>query len=58
LVTWLSYDEIITKMIEEQQEPLTKEEIEDIQEGLEDVKAGRVIPIEKAAKRYGIKLKA
>ncbi len=53
-----SYDEIINKMIQDAEEPLTKDEINDIQEGLEDVKAGRVKSIEEVAKNYGIKLKA
>jgi predicted transcriptional regulator len=45
-------------MIQDAEEPLTKDEINDIQEGLEDVKAGRVKSIEEVAKNYGIKLKA
>ena len=52
-----SYDEIINKMIYElEEEPLTEQEIKDIQKGLEDVKAGRIEPIETVAKEHGIKL--
>ncbi len=51
-----SYDEIINGLIEESREPLTKEEINEIQQGLEDVKLGRVKPIEEVAKNHGIKL--
>jgi len=54
-----SYDEVINKLIQEvEEEPLTDQEIKEIEEGLEDVKAGRVKPIGEVAKSYGIKLKA
>ena len=53
-----SYDEIINKLIQEvDEEPLTEQEIKEIEEGLEDVKAGKVESIEKVAKGYGINLK-
>ncbi|MBW2974191.1 hypothetical protein KY366_00605 [Candidatus Woesearchaeota archaeon] len=54
-----SYDEIINRLIQEaEEEPLTEEEIKEIQQGLEDVKANRVKSIEDVAKGYGIRLKA
>ena len=48
-----SYDEIINKLIQEvDEEPLTEQEIKEIEEGLEDVKAGKVESIEKVAKGW------
>jgi len=52
-----SYDEIINRLINEQ-EQLTEEEIEEIQQGLDDVKNNRVKPIEEVARKHGVKLKA
>jgi hypothetical protein len=52
-----SYDEIINRLMQQLEEPLTNEEIRDIQEGLEDVKSERVKSIEKVASDYGVKLK-
>ena len=53
-----SYDEIIRKLIETNDEDiLTNEDINDIKQGLEDIKAGKIRPIEKVAKDLGIKLK-
>ena len=53
-----SYDEVINALIEETEEgPLTEQEIKEIEQGLADVKAGRVKSIEEVAKGYGIKLK-
>lgn len=54
-----SYDEIINRLIQEAgEEPLTKEDIDEIQQGLEDIRSGRVRPIEEVAKGCGISLKA
>lgn len=53
-----SYDEIIKNLIlEVEAEPLTKRERKDVEEALEDVRAGRVSPIEDVAKELGVKLK-
>ena len=53
-----SYDEIIRKLIEANEEDiLTGEDIDNIKKGLDDIKAGRTIPLEKVAKDLGIKLK-
>ena len=53
-----SYDEIINRLIQEvEEEPLTEQEINEIQQGLDDVKAGRTKSIEDVAKGFGIKLK-
>ena len=52
-----SYDEIINRLMQQLEEPLTNEEIRDIQEGLEDVKSEKVKSIEKVASDYGVKLK-
>ena len=53
-----SYDEIIKKLIETNGEDmLTDKDIDDIKQGLDDIKAGRTTPIEKVAKDLGIKLK-
>jgi|TARA_B100002003_G_C14020539_1_gene492137 predicted transcriptional regulator len=53
-----SYDEIINRLIQETEEgPLSDEEIKEIKEGLDDVKAGRVNSIEEVAKHFGVNLK-
>jgi predicted CopG family antitoxin len=53
-----SYDEILNNLIDNsKEENLSKEEIADIQEGLEDIKKGRVKPIEQVAKELGIILR-
>lgn len=52
-----SYDEVINKHITDiDEEPLTKEEIEGIKRSLENIKQGKVTPIEEVAKELGIKL--
>ncbi|MBT3691277.1 hypothetical protein HOG16_03485 [Candidatus Woesearchaeota archaeon] len=54
----VSYDELINNMIDETgAEILTEKEIEEIKEGLEDVRAGRVYSIEEVANEFGIDLK-
>ncbi len=50
-----SYEEVIISLMDEK-ETLTKEEISDIQEALEEVKQGKTKPIELIAKEFGIKL--
>lgn len=52
-----SYDNILNNLIENiEEESLSEKEINEIQRGLEDVRAGRTIPIEQVAKEMGIKL--
>lgn len=54
-----SYDDILNNLIDnnEEDEILTEEEIEGIKRGLEDIKHGRTISIEKLAKEMGITLR-
>ena len=53
-----SYDEIIRKLIEiNDEEMLTNKDIDNIKKGLDDIKAGRTIPLEKVAEDLDIKLK-
>lgn len=53
-----SYDDILNNLIDNQDdEPLSEEEIEEIKRGLEDIKQGRVYSIESVAKEMGITLK-
>lgn len=53
-----SYDELLNNLIENSdKESLSEEEINEIQKGLEDVKKGRVYPIEVVARELGIALK-
>jgi predicted transcriptional regulator len=53
-----SYDDILNILIENQEEEtLTKKEIEEIQAGLENVKQGKVYSIESVANELGVKLK-
>ena len=53
-----SYKKVLNNLIDEAEEDyLTKEEIEEIQEGLEQIKRGEVYPIEQVAKELGITLK-
>ena len=53
-----SYDFLLNKLIDEAEEDeLSEEEIEDIKLALEEVKKGKVYPIEVVAKELGIKLK-
>jgi len=51
-----SYADVITRLIitDEDPEPLSKEEITGIKEGLEDLKAGRVISAEELYSELGI----
>ncbi|HLC55416.1 MAG TPA: hypothetical protein VJJ75_02685 [Candidatus Nanoarchaeia archaeon] len=52
-----TYDETLNVIFDEmEEENLTSEEIEEIQQGLEDVKKGRIKPIQQVAKELGIKL--
>ena len=53
-----SYDELLNSLINNcEEESLSEEEINEIQKGLEDVKKGRVYPIEAVARELGIALK-
>ncbi|MBU0894207.1 MAG: hypothetical protein KKF48_03660 [Nanoarchaeota archaeon] len=53
-----SYDEVLNFLIDEaQDDELTSEEIENIKIALDNVKKGKVKPIEQVAKKLGITLK-
>ncbi len=53
-----SYDEVINNVLDNcEEESLNEEEIEEIQKGLEDIKKGKVYPIESVARELGITLK-
>ena len=53
-----SYNEVLNNLIENaEEENLSKEEITEIQRGLEDIKKGRIYPIETVAKELGIVLR-
>ncbi len=52
-----SYDEVLNGIIDDiEEESLSDEEIREIKLGLENVKRGRVKPIEQVAKELGITL--
>ena len=53
-----SYDDLLNSLINScEEESLSEEEINEIQKGLEDVKKGRVYPIEVVARELGIALR-
>ncbi len=53
-----SYDEVLNKLIDNcEEESLSKDEINEIQKGLEDIKRGKVYPIESIAKELGVTLR-
>ena len=53
-----SYDELLNNLIDNrEEESLSEEEIEDIKIALENVKKGKVKPIEQVAKELGIRLR-
>jgi len=53
-----SYDEVLNNLIDNlEEESLSEEEIEDIKIALENVKRGKVKPIEQVAKELGITLR-
>jgi len=52
-----SYDEIIRRLMEANEDMLTEEDINSIKKGLDDIKAGRVSSIEKVAGNIGVNLK-
>ena len=53
-----SYDEVLNNILDNYEEDsLSEEEIEDIKKALENVKKGKVKPIEQVAKELGITLK-
>lgn len=53
-----SYDEVLNNLIDNcEEESLSEDEINEIQQGLEDIKKGRVYPIESVAKELGVSLK-
>ena len=52
-----SYDEVLNNLIDNcEEESLSEEEIEDIKIALENVKRGKVKPIEQVARELGITL--
>ena len=52
-----SYDEVLNFVLDEyEDEPLTDGDLQSIQKGLEDIKAGRVHTLEDVAKELGIRL--
>ncbi|MEK6855975.1 MAG: hypothetical protein AABX66_02330 [Nanoarchaeota archaeon] len=53
-----SYDDLLNSVLNEaEEEIMSKEEIEEIQKGLEDIKRGRVYSIDSVARELGITLK-
>ena len=53
-----SYDEVLNNLIDNcEEESLSEEEIEDIKIALENVKRGKVKPIEQVARELGIALR-
>ncbi|MFH1365625.1 MAG: hypothetical protein ABIH28_03515 [archaeon] len=53
-----SYDEVLNNLIDNcEEENLSEQEIEEIKIGLENVKQGKVKPIEQVAKELGIILR-
>ena len=53
-----SYDEVLNNLIDNcEEESLSEEEIEDIMIALENVKKGKVKPIEQVARELGITLR-
>lgn len=52
-----SYDDLLNNMFDEiEEESLSEEEIEEIELALENVKRGKVKPIEQIAKELGVSL--
>ena len=52
------YDEVLNNLFNEiEDEILSEKEINEIKQGLEDIKKGRVYPLEDVAKELGITLK-
>lgn len=53
-----SYDELLNNLIDNiEEEELSPEEIKDIQIALEEVKQGKVYPIEQVARELGVRLR-
>ena len=53
-----SYDEVLNRLIDNcEKESLSKEEIKEIKIALENIKKGKVKPIEQVARELGITLK-
>ena len=50
-----TYDEIINKMINTQKDELSREDIDNIEEGLKDLKEGRVYSSQEIARRLRLK---
>ena len=52
-----TYDEVINSLIDTQEEePITEQELKEIEEGLEDIRKGRIHRIEDVAKELKVKL--
>lgn len=53
-----SYDDLLNSLFDNiEEERFSEEEINEIQQGLEDIKRGRIYPIESVAKELGIILR-
>jgi hypothetical protein len=54
-----SYDDLLNNLIDnfEEDEILTEQELKEIQQGLENIREGKVKPIEQVAKELGITLR-
>ena len=53
-----SYDELLNSILDDSnEETLSEEEIEEIKIALENVRKGKVYPIEQVAKELGVKLR-
>ena len=52
-----SYDEILNQILDAyEDEPLTKQEIDEIKQGLDDISKGKTRKIQEVAKSLGVKL--
>ncbi|HLP79097.1 MAG TPA: hypothetical protein VK158_00520 [Acidobacteriota bacterium] len=52
-----SYDDVLNFILDEyEDEPLSAQDVESIQRGLDNIKKGEVHTLENLAKEYGIKL--
>ena len=53
-----SYDDAINNLMDNiDEEPLSEQEIKEIQKGLENIRKGEVYPIEQVAKELGVTLR-
>ena len=52
----ISYDEVINRLLDDDEEELTPQEIEEIQESFEQIKRGEVHSIEDVAREFNVDL--